>query len=196
LGAGPAIRRADRTVTGWTASGSYEVTSRPIAGRRPAGRHVGAMTRGQSSWGSDPPNDVNTLTVKLIGYGRGGSAPAGCRAGPAPGTARPGRRRSAHRPTAPSWSGSGHRPRRSRGHPRPPRARATDRHQDLPGRAHIRHPRVDRRPSVNGSCPLPWCKNLRPHCVPGWVWSGRQCAIMGRLTVASSLSAVMVSSVM
>src|SRR4051794_9700549 len=24
----PAIRRADRTVTGWTASGSYEVTSR------------------------------------------------------------------------------------------------------------------------------------------------------------------------
>jgi hypothetical protein len=65
LGAGPAIRRADRTVTGWTASGSYEVTSRPIAGRRPAGRHVGTMTRGQSSWGSDPPNDVNTLTVKL-----------------------------------------------------------------------------------------------------------------------------------
>ncbi len=48
LGATPAVRRADRTVTGWTASGSYEVTSRPIAGRRPAGRYVNAMTRGQS----------------------------------------------------------------------------------------------------------------------------------------------------
>src|SRR4051794_15811693 len=65
LGADPAIQRADRTVTGWTASGSYEVTSRPIAGRRPAGRHVGTMTPGQSSWGSDPPDDANTLTVKL-----------------------------------------------------------------------------------------------------------------------------------
>src|SRR3954447_18514264 len=65
LGAGPAIRQADRTVTGWTASGSYEVTSRPIAGRRPAGRHVNAMTRGQSTWGSDPPDDANTLTVNL-----------------------------------------------------------------------------------------------------------------------------------
>src|SRR4051812_37127852 len=67
LGAGPAIRRADRTVTGWTASGSYEVTSRPIAGRRPADRHVGTMTPGQSSWGSDPPNDANTLTDQCRG---------------------------------------------------------------------------------------------------------------------------------
>src|SRR4051794_6425923 len=66
LGARPAIRRADRTVTGWTASGSYEVTSRPIAGRRPADRHVGTMTPGQSSWGSDPPNDANTLTIQLL----------------------------------------------------------------------------------------------------------------------------------
>src|SRR4051794_19468715 len=70
LGARPAIRRADRTVTGWTASGSYEVTSRPIAGRRPADRHVGTMTPGQSSWGSDPPNDANTLTVKLSALGQ------------------------------------------------------------------------------------------------------------------------------
>src|SRR3954464_1895644 len=70
LGADPAIQRADRTVTGWTASGSYEVTSRPIAGRRSAGRHVVTMTRGQSSGGSAPPNDVNTLTVKLSSSGR------------------------------------------------------------------------------------------------------------------------------
>src|SRR3954469_17416109 len=69
LGAGPAIRRADRTVTGWTASGSYEVTSRPIAGRRPAGRHVGTMTPGQSSWGSGPPDNANTLTVQLLRRG-------------------------------------------------------------------------------------------------------------------------------
>jgi quercetin dioxygenase-like cupin family protein len=65
IGADPAIRRMDRTVTGWTASGSYEVTSRPIAGRRPAGRHVGTMTPGQSTWGSDSPDDANTLTVNL-----------------------------------------------------------------------------------------------------------------------------------
>src|SRR4051794_5828892 len=64
----PAIRRADRTVTGWTASGSYEVTSRLSAGRRPASRHVNAMTRGQATWGSDSPNDVDNLTVNLVGY--------------------------------------------------------------------------------------------------------------------------------
>src|SRR4051812_35288115 len=70
----PAIRRTDRTVTGWTASGSYEVTSRLSAGRRPASRHVNAMTRGQPAWESDPPNDADNLTANFMAAGRNEAA--------------------------------------------------------------------------------------------------------------------------
>jgi hypothetical protein len=49
---------------------------------------------------------------------------------------------------------------------------------------------------LSRSCPRAWCKNLLRHYAPRRIWLGCQSAMAGRLTVASSLRAAMVSRVM
>ncbi len=52
---GLTVGRADRTVTGRKPSSSYQVTTRSAGRRRPEGRRIIRMTRGQSHQGSGPP---------------------------------------------------------------------------------------------------------------------------------------------
>lgn len=50
---------------GWTASSSYEVTSRSTARCRPADRQITPTTRGQSQSGSGLPSGTDILTVSI-----------------------------------------------------------------------------------------------------------------------------------